>query len=257
MLQRLRCSDERVLALDSANFGYVPLLVGYHRPGSLREAVDLLAQPHHVPLAGGTHLNADRSRSELIGVDLQSLGLDSISIEGSTATIGAMVRLSEVEREFEGDLLSVAARRELPSALRTLGTVGGSVAVSGGENLIVAALLASSATLEFESGSRCDLVDYLADPSGLITSVHVDTSGPWALEQTGRTPMDTPIVAAMGRTSNDGFIIALTGVSTVPIVVTSIEEVEQIIPPGDFRGSSEYRHHLAVKLSERVIGALS
>ena len=235
----------------------MPLLVGYHRPESLRDAVALLAQPRHVPLAGGTILNADRLRSDLVGVDLQSLGLDSIEAKQSNASIGSMVRLSQIAEAFDGDLLSVAALRELPSTLRTVGTVGGSVAVAGSENLIVAALLASAATVEIEDGSVRDLADYLAQPGGLIVAIHVETSGNWAFEHTGRTPMDTPIVAAMGRTSTSGLTISLTGVSSTPVAVRSIAEVEQIIPTGDFRGSSEYRHHLAVKLSERVIGALS
>ncbi len=235
----------------------MPLLVGYHRPNTLSEAVSLLAQPHHVPLAGGTVLNADRSRSDLVGVDLQALGLDSIAHENSTATIGAMVRLSEVVGAFDGDLLSEAARRELPSTLRTVGTVGGSVAVAGSENLVVAALLASSATVATDDEERRDLVDFLAEPRGLIVSVDVDTSGSWVFEHTGRTPMDTPIVAAMGRATANGLSISVTGVSSTPVAVSSVDEVEHIIPIGDFRGSSEYRHHLAVKLTERVIGALS
>lgn len=235
----------------------MPLLVGYHRPNTLSEAVSLLAQPHYVPLAGGTVLNADRSRSDLIGVDLQALGLDSITRDNSHATIGAMVRLSDVVGAFDGDLLSEAAHRELPSTLRTIGTVGGSVAVAGSENLVVAALLASSATVETDDGERRDLVDFLEDPRGLIVAVDVYTSGSWAFEHTGRTPMDTPIVAAMGRATANGLIISLTGVSSTPVAVSSVDEVEHIIPIGDFRGSSEYRHHLAVKLTERVIGALS
>lgn len=235
----------------------MPLLVGYHRPESLDDAVALLAQPHHVPLAGGTILNADRSRSDLIGVDLQSLGLDSIEVNQSRASIGSMARLSEIAEAFNGDLLSVAAMRELPSTLRSVGTIGGSVAVAGSENLIVGALLASAATVEIEDGSVHNLADYLVHPSGLIVAIHVETSGDWAFEHTGRTPMDTPIVAAMGRSSAKGLTISLTGVSSTPVAVESMKEVEQIIPEGDFRGSSEYRHHLAVKLSERVIGALS
>lgn len=235
----------------------MPLLAEYHRPQSLKDAVALLAQPRHIPLAGGTIINADRERSDLVGVDLQALGLDSIEVEATKASIGAMARLSEIEQVFDGDLLGLAARRELPSTLRTLGTIGGTVAAAESESLVLAALLASCATVETEDGSTQTLGDFLANPRGLIVSVQLETTSDWAFKHTGRTPMDTPIVAAMGRLSSDGITIALTGVASLPIAVRSLDEVNQIIPPADFRGSSEFRHHLAVKLSERVIGALS
>ena len=235
----------------------MPLLVNYHRPESLDEAVSLLSRPHHIPLAGGTVINADRRRSEYVGVDLQALGLDTISIDGVSSTVGAMVRVADVERSFPGDLLGVAARRELPSTLRTIGTVGGAVASADRESLLVAALLASSATVTTAEGVSTPLQEFLRSPSGLITSVELQTSNDWALEHTGRTPMDSPIVAVAGRLDSNGPILAITGVSTVPELARSLDEVEQLIPFSDFRGSSEYRHHLAVKLSQRVIGALS
>jgi len=235
----------------------VPLLVDYLRPESLDEAVSLLSRPHHIPLAGGTVINADRHRSQYVGVDLQSLGLDTITTEGDTSIVGAMVRVADIERRFSGDLLGVAARRELPSTLRTIGTIGGAVASADRESLLVAALLASSATVTTADGVSTPLHDFLQSPSGLITSVELHTSTDWAIEHTGRTPMDTPIVAVAGRRSSNGLIFAITGVSRVPVLARSSDEVEQLIPFSDFRGSSEYRHHLAVKLCQRVTGALS
>ena len=235
----------------------MPLLVDYHRPETLDEAVSLLSRPHHIPLAGGTIINADRHRSEFVGVDLQSLGLDTMTIEGDTSTVGAMVRVADIERSFPGDLLAVAARRELPSTLRTIGTIGGAIASAGRESLLVAALLASSATVTTADGVSSPLGDFLRSPRGLITSIELHTSTDWALEHTGRTPMDTPIVAVAGRRSSSGPTLAITGVSSLPVLARSLDEAEQLIPFSDFRGSSEYRHHLAVKLSQRVFGALS
>jgi len=235
----------------------VPLLAGYHRPETLDEAVALLSQPQHIPLAGGTVINADRHRSGYVGVDLQSLGLNNIQFEGSSASVGAMVRVADIEHTFPHDLLGVAARRELPSTLRTLGTIGGAVAAAGQESLLLAALLASSATVTTADGKSTPLDEFLRSPNGLITTVELHTSTDWAFEHTGRTPMDTPIVAVAGRRSSSGPILAITGVSSVPELARSLDEVEQLIPFSDFRGSSEYRHHLAVKLSQRVLGALS
>ena len=251
------CFSGRALTRVSANFNSVPLVVEYHRPESLAEAVELLQQPHHVALAGGTVVNADRNRSQLLAVDLQSLGLEVVSREASRVHFGAMCRLSEVERHCSGDLLAEAARRELPSTLRTVGTVGGAVAAGGGESLMVAALMASGATVRTANDDEVSVERYVSAPGELIVGVDVTAEGAWAIEHTGRTPMDTPIVAAVGRRSEDGITLALTGVAAQPVVARSIDDINQLIPIDDFRGSSEYRHHLAVTLGERVLGDLS
>ena len=251
------CFTGRAFNLVSANFISVPLIVEYHRPESLAEAVELLERPDHVALAGGTVVNADRNRSQLVAVDLQSLGLDVVSREASRVQFGAMCRLSEVEKQCSGDLLAEAARRELPSTLRTVGTVGGTVAAGGGESLMLAALMASGASVRTVNGGEVSVERYLSAPSELIVGVDVNAEGAWTIEHTGRTPMDTPIVAVVGRRSEDGITLALTGVGTQPVVARSLDDIKQLIPIDDFRGSSEYRHHLSVTLGERVLGDLS
>lgn len=251
------CFSGRAFNLVSANFNIVPLVVEYHRPESVAEAVELLQQPDHIALAGGTVVNADRNRSQLVAVDLQSLGLDVVSRGASRVQFGAMCRLSDVERQCGGDLLAEAARRELPSTLRTVGTVGGTVAVGGGESLMLAALMASGASVRTANGDEVSVERYVSAPGDLIVGVDVTAEGAWTIEHTGRTPMDTPIVAVVGRRSEDGITLALTGVAAQPVVARSIDDINQLIPIDDFRGSSEYRHHLAVKLGERVLGDLS
>ena len=256
-MQQKPCFNGRVFTLVSANFNGVPLVVEYHRPESLAEAVELLTQLDHVALAGGTVVNADRNRSQLVAVDLQSLGLDAVSWEASRVQFGAMCRLSEVERQCTGDLLAEAARRELPSTLRTVGTVGGTVAAGGGESLMLAALMASGASVRTADGGELSVEHYLSAPGDLIVGVDVTAEGAWAIEHTGRTPMDTPIVAVVGRRAEDGVTLALTGVGAQPVVARSIDDIKQLIPIEDFRGSSEYRHHLALTLAERVLEGMS
>ena len=53
-MRRKPCFSGRAFNLVSANFNSVPLVVEYHRPESVAEAVELLQQPDHVALAGGT-----------------------------------------------------------------------------------------------------------------------------------------------------------------------------------------------------------
>ena len=256
-MQQQACFSRRVFTRVSANFNSVPLVAEYQRPESLAEAVVLLQQPDHIALAGGTVVNADRNRSQLVAVDLQSLGLDVVSLEASRVQFGAMCRLSEVERQCSGDLLAEAARRELPSTLRTVGTVGGTVAAGGGESLMLAALMASGGSVRTANGDEVSVERYVGAPGDLIVGVDVTAEGAWAIEHTGRTPMDTPIVAVVGRRAEDGITLALTGVAAQPVVARSIDDINQLIPIDDFRGSSEYRHHLAVTLGERVLGDLS
>ena len=171
------CFSGRAFNLVSANFNSVPLVVEYHRPESVAEAVELLQQPDHVALAGGTVVNADRNRSQLVAVDLQSLGLKVVSREASRVQFGAMCRLSDVERQCGGDLLAEAARRELPSTLRTVGTVGGTVAAGGGESLMLAALMASGASVRTANGDEVSVERYVSAPSELIIGVDVTAEG--------------------------------------------------------------------------------
>ena len=79
-----------------------------------------------------------------------------------------------------------------------------------------------------------------------------------AVARTGRTPADVPIVAAYGRRTTDGFVaMALTGVAEHPVLVDVFDPTAGLDPAGDFRGSREYRLHLARTLTARVMAELS
>ena len=56
-------------------------------------------------------------------------------------------------------------------------------------------------------------------------------------------------------TSADVAQSPLTGVASTPILVKPAE-VGVLHPPGDFRGSSDYRRHLAGILTQRVVDQL-
>lgn len=240
----------------------MPLVTAYHRPASLDEALDLLSAPKRVALGGGTTLNADRELSGLEAVDLQSLGLDGIAAaEGGWVRIGATVTLDAVRRcELLPDSLRELARLEQPSTLRTLATVGGLVARASAESLLLAGLLAHDARVELAGPpSDLSLAELLAAglPRGsLITAVTVDPSGCTATARTGRTPADVPIVAAYGRRT-DGFVaMALTGVGGHPVLVDVYDPTAGLEPAEDFRGSREYRLHLAATLTARAMAEL-
>lgn len=242
----------------------MPLVAAYHRPTDLTEALDLLSDPRRVPLAGGTVLNADRVPSDLEAVDLQDLDLAEASTEETSGVpvlrAGAMARLEQIRRLIPDDLLAEAARRELPSTLRTLATLGGTIAVADPDSVMLAALLVSDCHVGGADGSDRPLTEVLAgtgEARGLMTSVRCSIGGHTAIHATGRTPMDTPIVAAVGRRIGERVLIALTGVAPTPILLDPADPTRGIDPPTDFRGSADYRTRLATVLTARAMEDLA
>jgi CO/xanthine dehydrogenase FAD-binding subunit len=237
---------------------------GYHRPDDLEEAIALLNRSDTATLvvAGATRVGAGLDTGDEV-VDIQAFADDSITSDGDSISYGSMVRLQHlVDHESTPPLLAETARREGPNTLRNAATIGGTVATADSESELVAGLLAHEARIAIarsEGTIEVPLEELLDDRSlltgGIITSITVDGSGETASARTGRTPADTSIVAAAGRVVVDGFRIALTGVAAHPVLVDPAD-VEQLEPPGDFRGSSKYRRELARVLTKRVIELL-
>lgn len=240
----------------------------YLRPGTLEEALQSLGRRGAVVVGGGTKVNSASSVEPVVVVDLQGLGLDTIEnvadgrlLIGATATLRRVVgspRVPEAVRE--------AARREEPSTLGNMATIGGCVAGADPSSELLATLLVHDAlvTSMTKEGERTvDLGVLLLDPAqlvgGIITSVTIDTDGVTAAARTGRTVADRPIVAAVARRSSNGErSLALTGVDVVPLLVTAAngafeDAIRLLDPPSDFRGSKEYRGELALVLARRVL----
>lgn len=236
----------------------------YHRPSSVEDALALLHRStvRTVVLGGGTTVVPSRFEVPTEVVDLQSCGLAGIVIDRSTARIGATTALDTIVDDAAMPfVLRDAARREQPSTLRTLATIGGVVVGRHRESELLAALLVLDAVVTFVNGSGAhtrSLDDALADPSvlhnAIVTAIEVQIDGGASAARTGRTPFDSPIVAVVGRRRPDGStVVAATGVATTPVRIDHPGAVE---PPGDFRGSSAYRRHLVVELTARVTAAL-
>ena len=237
------------------------------RPTTIEEALTLIAAGGQV-VAGGT--KANRNHNPFDGtpepravVDIQDLGLTGASVDSAgTAVIEACVTLQQVA-DLDGlpSVVRAAARRESPRPIRNAATVGGTIASGAATSELLAALLVYDTTVQIRSAdgaSTARLADVLAEsmPDALITSIELSTHGAGAAHRVGRTPADDPIVATVGRKVDGRLAIAIAGVDRVPRLVVP-DAIDELDPPADFRGSAEYRRHLAAVLTSRVSRELS
>lgn len=233
----------------------------YVRPRTIGEALRLLGRDGSaMVIGGGTRLCMLAEPRTTRVVDLQALPLASIDVLGGTARIGATTTLQQIVDDVRlPPTIRDAARRERPATLRSIGTLGGCVATGHWESELLASLLVHDARVETIAPgreARLALEHVLREGPGgsIITGVVVATDGRSAAVRTGRTRADLPIVAAVARRSGAGRMhLALTGVATFPLLVDGIDGVAGLVPPSDFRGSSEYRRHLALTLAARVL----
>jgi CO/xanthine dehydrogenase FAD-binding subunit len=237
----------------------------YHRPDTVAAAIELLHRDGIVTalIGGGTEIVAQRPGPDEV-IDLQAAGLDEIAWEPPTLRFGATAMLRDlVDHESTPPVLRDLARREAPNTIRNASTIGGCVASFDAESPLLAGLVACSAVVSIEDRDGTDrlpLADLLGNPTRLvgavITAVEVDVAGTGAHAATGRTPADRPIVCVAGWRSDEGSVVlAGSGIGTVPLAFDAAE-ADRLDPPTDFRGSAEYRRHIAGELAGRVLRAL-
>jgi CO/xanthine dehydrogenase FAD-binding subunit len=237
-------------------------ITSYHRPASLEAALDLLDDigPGALIIAGGTAATTADPPPDAQVIDLQQAGLDLITVNSDRVSYGAMARIQDlIDHPATPPLVRDLAHREGPNTLRNAATIGGTIATADPESELLAALLVheTAVTIATRAGlTTSPIEDVLATrPTGIITSVEVVSGGETASARTGRTPADRPIVAAAARSTERGTRLALTGVAATPVLVAA-DRIAALTPPGDFRGSPEYRMALARTLTGRVLAAL-
>jgi putative selenate reductase FAD-binding subunit len=177
------------------------MIVEYHRPGTLDEALRLLGRPDilTVPLGGGTVLS-QKKEPDFAVVDLQELGLEIIDHDGDILTIGAMVRLQNLyELPNIPGTLNEAIKREMNINQRQTATIAGTLVSGNGRSPMAAALMALDAHLVWMPGLKeIALGDWLPvrkEPRyGIITSIKVALKARLGLEIISRSPDDQAIV---------------------------------------------------------------
>jgi CO/xanthine dehydrogenase FAD-binding subunit len=245
------------------------------RPGSLNELLESLADGSEtVVLAGGTVVVPDfvyrRARPQR--VVLLPPGLDRVTREGGRVTIGAGVRVSDLEGGDEP--LATAARHLADLEVRSQATVGGNLCVRGGETPrgdLQAPLLVLGATVRTAgpAGEQTQaLEDFLA--AGPAGGVVLDVSYDEAERQTGYAAVTRPhthhyTILAVAAARRDGETrVAVTGAAPTAVRLPSVESggspaeaLNDVDPPDDALASSWYRRRVLPELVERALSSLA
>lgn len=244
------------------------MIIEYHRPQTLAEAIHLLQRKHPPtrPLGGGTAIDF-KGDQPIAVVDLQSLGLDTIVRHGHLLQIGATVTLQQL-MEFPDipPALGTAIRHQVTYNLRHQATVGGSLASADGRSPFGVAMLALDVQLKLVPDERTlSYGDFLALrdeflSGNLITSVSLNVQARLCYEFVARTPADLPIVcAALARFPSGRLRFVLGGWGKLPTLVLDGHGHEGLrlaaqaafSNAADEWASAEYRSQVAAVLAKR------
>jgi CO/xanthine dehydrogenase FAD-binding subunit len=252
------------------------MIIEYHRPETLKQALELLAREHvtTVPMGGGTVLNRPGG-PEVAVVDLQDLDLNTIEKQGKSLQIGATVRLQEL-LSYTGlsNGLQKAIRHECTYNLRQMGTVAGTLMAADGRSAFATAMLALDPQIDIIHPTHGEEQLRLADllfkrdgllAGGLIVRISLPNNVRLAYEYVARTPADLPIVCAgvaawpSGRTR-----VVLGGFGQVPLLAADGPEPDGMdlaaqsaySAAGDQWASADYRSAVAKTLVGRCLASL-
>ena len=243
----------------------------YHAPGSVAEALDLLASLADAKvLAGGQSLvpllNFRLARPQHI-VDINQIqGLDSVYERDGGIAVGALVRQSDAERDpllnARCGVVPIALRHVAHQVIRNRGTVCGSIAHADPAAEMPAVLLATGGEVVAVSqrGTRAiaaadfflGVLEPALGPDELVTEV-------WFPFQTGRAA-----VAEESRRHGDfalagvvlaGDRMALFGVASTPVLADPGDPSRGLRPSADLEATAEFRIHLVELLARRALAA--
>ena len=266
--------------------------VGYAKPGSLAEAIDLLAADDGArALAGGqTLINVMKSRaaSPDVLVDLAGLSeLTRISTGAGGLELGAMVTYTQLaassEVEVTRPILGEVAATIADVQVRNRGTIGGNICSNDPTNHLPPLLVALDArmTIVGPAGERTVSADefflgvYMTavETGELLTGVTVPPPGGagdgFAALTIGTD--GTCIVSAAASVADGDARIAIGCVSGTPVRASEMESKlggdfgeasvreaakglgATLDPPGDVHASADYRRHLAEVMAVRAV----
>ena len=259
--------------------------VGYARPGSLGEAIELLAADDGArALAGGqTLINVMKARAgspdalvdlgrieELKGIELGADG---------TLEIGAMTTYTEIIDSSEArarPILGTVCAQIADVQVRNRGTIGGNICTSDPTNHLPPLLAALGAEMTIQGGNGVRTVA----ASDFFLGVYMTAVGTGELLTRIRVPagradgfaavtlgIEGTCVASAAASINGSVTVALGCVDAVPLVLEPASAAAEAVraavqaadfdPPSDVHASSRYRKHLAEVLAVRAVAQAS
>jgi carbon-monoxide dehydrogenase medium subunit len=237
----------------------------YHRPGTLAEALALLAEvPDAKPLAGGQSLvpmlNFRLARPSAL-VDLGRIAeLARHRIEDGALVVGAMTRQWDLERSQEAHpLLREALRYVGHTATRCRGTVGGSLvhADPTAELPVCALALGAELVVAGVDGRRTiraedffvSVFTTALEPGELLVEVRFPLTGEgWAFEEHTHRHGDFAVVCVAVA----GERVAVGGVGATPVLCggAGLEPVGDLFAPAGYK--AEVARALIARARERA-----
>lgn len=258
----------------------------YHRPGTVRQAANLLAKNEDAKLIAGGHTLVPVMKQRLASpphlVDLSHIeGLDGIEMKGRNLVIGATARHAEVANSaIVGEAIPALANLAGligDPAVRHRGTIGGSLANNDPTADYPAACMALGATIvtnkrrlkaeEFFQG----LFTTALEPDEVITRVMFPLPKRAAYQKFRNQASRYALVGVFVAKRPSEVRVAVTGAGGDGVFrVTQFEEAlkKRFSPKaldglsvspdglnGDIHGSAEYRAHLIHVLARRAVEA--
>jgi putative selenate reductase FAD-binding subunit len=246
------------------------MIVEYYRPQSVKETLELIANPETktVLMGGGTTL--DRFTTEPFAVvDLQDVGLNTLRATKRTLEIGATVTLQIlVDNSQVQEALKSAIYGEASFNLRQVATVAGTLVAASGRSPFTTAMLALDASISLKPGDEnISLGDLLplrnkALDTKLISKITIPVNVQLAYEYVARTLADLPIVCAAVAIWPSGRVrVILGGTGQAPIMAMDGPEkngAEESARAAyshaqDQWASAEYRQEMAQVLVRRCL----
>jgi carbon-monoxide dehydrogenase medium subunit len=259
----------------------------YAKPRSLAEALELAARPGAKVLAGGQSLiptlNMRLSQPELL-VDITALPFKDMSLEQGVLRIGALVTHAQVERSEliakHAPLLAEAVRHVAHPAIRSRGTIGGSIALADPAAEYPACLVALDASIVVAGRDGERLVKAQAFFKGLFEVDLAPGELVAAVEVPAQLKDQRSVFLELARRHGDYAIIGLAayrgkstrlvfcGAGPTPILAKRASAAgdarearaaldQDLEPPADLYTSSASKLHLAKVLLERAWTRLS
>ena len=255
--------------------------VGYARPGSLAEAIELLAADDGArALAGGqTLINVMKARAGSPDALIYLAGIDElkgIELGGDgTLEIGAMATYTDLMESSEArarPIIGQVCAQIADVQVRNRGTIGGNLCTSDPTNHLppLMAALGAQMTIAGAGGERT------VPASEFFLGVYMTAVGPGEVLTKITVPagrgdgfaavtlgVEGTCIASAAASVNGGVTVALGCVDAIPVVLHPASTDEDAVraavqganldPPADVHATSAYRTHLAEVLAVRAV----